>query len=68
MREPGDFKIVAHNVNGLKGAVRKGEFWKFLRRQQADTVCLSEIKLNMEGLAKVKGLAAGLRAFGYFYC
>ncbi len=43
-------KIITLNVNGLRSAARKG-FYDWLRRQDADVVCLQELKAQEHQLA-----------------
>ena len=58
-------KVITLNVNGLRSAARKG-FYTWLRRQEADVVCLQELK------AQEKELEARLfhpgRYHGCFHC
>ncbi len=42
-------RIVTLNANGIRAAARKG-FFKWLERQQADVVCLQEIKARADDL------------------
>ncbi len=45
----GHVRIITLNVNGLRAAVRKG-FWTWLADQQADIVCVQEIKAQLAQL------------------
>src|SRR5438128_4589417 len=51
--EPGSgpMRIITLNVNGLRSAAGKG-FLAWMRRQQADVVCLQEIKAHEADLPK----------------
>ena len=42
-------RIISVNVNGIRAAQRKG-FYNWLRRQQADVVCLQELKAQVDQL------------------
>jgi len=55
-------RIVTFNVNGLRSAATKG-FTPWMRRQQADVVCLQEIKAREEDLPKALLAPQGLHAF-----
>jgi exodeoxyribonuclease-3 len=44
-------KIITWNVNGLRAAMRKGA-WDWLRSQNADVICLQEIKVHPEQLSE----------------
>jgi len=52
-------KIITYNVNGIRSAMSKG-FVDFLETEQADIVCLQELKANEEDID-----AAALQALGY---
>lgn len=43
-------KIITWNINGLRAALNKG-IWSWIEAQQADLVCLQEIKANSEQLS-----------------
>jgi len=55
-------RIVTLNVNGLRSAAAKG-FVPWMRRQQADIVCLQEIKARESDLPKALLAPRGLHAF-----
>ncbi len=55
-------RIVTFNVNGLRSAAAKG-FTAWMRRQQADVVCLQEIKAREEDLPGTLLAPPGLHAF-----
>ncbi len=42
-------KIITANVNGIRSAAKKG-FFEWLVAQEADVVCLQEIRADMDGL------------------
>src|SRR5699024_11190182 len=41
-------KIYSWNVNGIRAAIRKGEFPKFIAEHQPDILCLQETKARQE--------------------
>ena len=43
-------KIITINVNGIRAAAKKGLF-EWLQQQQADYICLQEVRANLEQLA-----------------
>lgn len=57
-------KILTYNVNGIRAAVNKGLF-DFLKKENADVVCLQEIKAEKDqaDLAAIEGL--GYKHFWY---
>lgn len=42
-------KIISWNVNGIRSVFKKG-FWDWFEKENADIVCLQEIKINKEQL------------------
>jgi exodeoxyribonuclease-3 len=56
-------RIITANVNGIRSAAKKG-FFDWLRRQDADVVCLQEIKAHEEDLVEI------MRPKGYhsYFC
>ncbi len=57
-------RIITLNVNGIRSAAKKG-FFDWLKRQQADVVCLQEVK------AQEADLLDGMRPTGFhshYYC
>ena len=44
-------RIISFNANGIRSAAEKG-FFRWLARQDADVVCLQEIKAQEEQLAE----------------
>ena len=44
-------RIITWNVNGLRAAMKKGA-WEWLRSQEADVICLQEIKVRPEQLSE----------------
>ena len=42
-------KIISWNVNGLRSVFKKG-FWNWLEKEDADIICLQEIKIDKEKL------------------
>lgn len=57
-------RIITLNVNGLRSAARKG-FYDWLARQEADVVCLQEIKIDAAQLTRQMQAPGKLR--GYFH-
>lgn len=55
-------RIVSLNVNGLRAAASKG-FTSWMRRQNADVVCLQEIKAQEADLPRALLAPRGLHAF-----
>lgn len=58
-------RIITLNLNGIRSAARKG-FFDWLGRQQADIVCLQELKAQVGDMAREFLNPAGY--FGYFHC
>ena len=58
-------KIITLNVNGIRSAHRKG-FYSWLSRQDADVICLQEIKCQVDQLSEDILAPAGYHA--YFNC
>jgi len=54
-------RVISVNVNGIRAAARKG-FFHWLRRQQADVVCLQELKAQADQIADKQFWPPG------FYC
>lgn len=55
-------RVLSLNVNGLRAAARKG-FYEWLEGQEADFVCLQEIKARPEQLSAAELAPAGYRCF-----
>ena len=55
-------RVLSLNVNGLRAAARKG-FYEWLEGQDADFVCLQEIKARPEQLTAAELAPAGYRSF-----
>ncbi len=55
-------KIISWNINGLRAAIGKG-FDVFLSEEKPDIICLQEIKISAEALAKIKLDFPGYQAF-----
>ena len=55
-------KIITLNVNGVRSAQRKG-FYRWMLEQQADVVCLQEIKALAEQLDDEALAPPGYHAF-----
>lgn len=55
-------RVLTLNVNGLRAAVRKG-FYDWLEGQDADFVCLQEIKARPEQLSEAELAPAGYQGF-----
>lgn len=45
------YKVISLNVNGIRAAARKG-FYEWLRQQNADVICLQEIKAQVDQLGE----------------
>jgi len=58
------FKIITLNLNGIRSAVKKG-WLEWLAAQQADIVCVQELKAQANDLTEEMRRAAGLT--GYFH-
>lgn len=58
-------KIVSLNLNGIRSAAAKGMF-EWLAAQQADVVCLQELKAQLPDLTDAMRAPAGLQ--GWFHC
>lgn len=58
-------KIVSLNLNGIRSAAAKGMF-DWLAGQQADIVCLQELKAQLPDLTDAMRAPAGLQ--GWFHC
>ena len=59
-----NMKIISANLNGIRSAANKG-FFDWLGRQQADVVCLQEIKAQDADLSPPMRNPQGLH--GYFH-
>ncbi|MGB5703722.1 MAG: exodeoxyribonuclease III [Polyangiales bacterium] len=55
-------RIISANVNGLRAAIRKG-FYDWLAAQEADFVCLQEVKARPEQLEAHEPAPAGYHCF-----
>jgi exodeoxyribonuclease-3 len=55
-------RVLSLNANGLRAAVRKG-FYDWLPGQEADFVCLQEIKVRPEQLSEAERAPAGYHCF-----
>ncbi len=58
-------RVITLNLNGIRSAARKG-FFSWLERQQADVVCLQEIKAQAGDLDESMLAPAGFHA--HFHC
>jgi len=58
-------KIITINVNGLRSAARKG-FFQWLEKQEADIVCLQEIKAQASDIEHPLFCPPGYSAFFHF--
>lgn len=58
-------RLISLNVNGLRAASRKG-LWAWLAEQQADIVCLQELKAQPEQLAAPEFHPPGWHS--YYHC
>ena len=57
-------RIISANLNGIRSAANKG-FFSWLEQQQADVVCLQELKAQEADLTAQMRNPAGLE--GYFH-
>ncbi len=57
-------KIITYNVNGIRAAISKG-FVDFLKQQNADVICLQEIKANVEQIPVEEFAALGYHCYWY---
>jgi exodeoxyribonuclease-3 len=58
-------KIVTLNLNGIRSAVKKG-WLDWLAEQDADVVCVQELKAQNADLSEAMRLSDGMQ--GYFHC
>ncbi|HSW93901.1 MAG TPA: exodeoxyribonuclease III [Gammaproteobacteria bacterium] len=58
-------RVITLNVNGIRSAARKG-FFNWLSKQNADVVCLQEIKAQEADLANVHFQPEGYHAYFHF--
>jgi exodeoxyribonuclease-3 len=58
-------RIISLNLNGIRSAVKKG-FIEWLHQQDADVVCVQELKAQAQDLAHEALHVAGY--FSYFHC
>ncbi len=58
-------RVISLNVNGLRSAVSKG-LLTWLARQQADVVCMQEIRVHETDITPAMRTVGGLT--GHFYC
>lgn len=61
----GTQRIISANLNGIRSATQKG-FFTWLDQQQADFVCVQELKAQLGDLTEVMQCPSGLT--GYFHC
>lgn len=52
--DPKNIRLCSWNVNGLKSIIAKGELQQFIREHSPDVLCLSETKLSLENIEKLK--------------
>jgi exodeoxyribonuclease-3 len=57
-------KIVTYNVNGIRSAMNKG-FVDFIKREDADVICLQEIKANYEDIDEKAFTDLGYHCYWY---
>jgi exodeoxyribonuclease III len=58
----GDVKVITFNANGLRAAARKG-FFEWFERQQADVLCVQELKAHASQIDDETCHARGYRRF-----
>ena len=61
----GTQRIISANLNGIRSATQKG-FFTWLDQQQADFVCVQELKAQLGDLTEAMQRPSGLT--GYFHC
>ena len=61
----GTQRIISANLNGIRSATQKG-FFTWLDQQQADFVCVQELKAQLGDLNEAMQRPSGLT--GYFHC
>ncbi len=61
----GTQRIISANLNGIRSATQKG-FFTWLDQQQANFVCVQELKAQLGDLTEVMQCPSGLT--GYFHC
>ncbi len=59
------FKVISFNVNGIRSAVKKGA-WEWLAEQNADVICLQELKAQQEQIAGPEFSLPGYHAYYHF--
>lgn len=59
------FKVISFNLNGIRSAVKKGA-WEWLAAQNADVICLQELKAQQEQIAGVEFSLPGYQAYYHF--
>lgn len=57
-------KIISYNVNGIRAAMNKG-FINWLEKEQADVVCLQEIKADRDQLPLIEFQIAGYHCYSF---
>ena len=57
------FKVISFNLNGIRSAVKKGA-WEWLAAQNADVICLQELKAQQE---QISGPEFGLPGYHAYY-
>ena len=58
-------RIITLNVNGLRAAANKG-FFQWMPKQQADIVCVQELKAQLDDMSSEMKAPDGY--YGYFHC
>lgn len=54
-------KIISYNINGLRAAIKKG-FLEWVKENQADVICLQEVKIQ-----QIQFPLEGLNELGYYH-
>jgi len=57
-------KIISYNVNGIRAALKK-DFVGWLKKEQADVICLQETKANKEQVDISEIEALGYQTFWF---
>lgn len=59
------FKVISFNLNGIRSAIKKGA-WEWLVEQNADVICLQELKAQQEQIAGPEFSLPGYHAYYHF--
>mgnify|MGYP006129614799 CR=1 FL=1 len=62
-----DVKIIVWNVNGVRARLKKDRFLEVIRNQNADMLCLQEVRCGLEQFLRKKDVRKTLEELGYQY-